>query len=335
MLTCFFLLGGMLFGGLNDLTFYDLANWDGRHFLQIAQIGYADKIQYAFFPLYPLLINFISNLLKIDFIYSALLINFVSSFGIIYTFLKLLQEYKDKNPVKTLIYFLIFPTSFYFVAVYSESLFLFLSLLTFFFAEKRRFLLSAFFASLSSLTRVTGIAVIFTLIFYVFYSKTTLKEKIVVVALSALGLFLYCVYLFIQTGSPFYFLVSELTWGRNITFPGANIRDSVFYIVGVGLKPESFTILSDLIFTVFGLGMGLRAIRFLKPPLAVYTTLSLLIPLSTALLLSFPRFLVVIFPVFIILSKINNRIFTSSYVIISIVLLFLYFNFFLRNIWVS
>lgn len=333
LLLFFFLAGNILFGGGNDLSIYDLANWDGRHFLDISISGYSEKSKYAFFPLYPILLDFFSFNNR-SFLYAGILINLLALLGSIYILLLLLKKF-NMNPLKAVIYLLIFPTSFYLLAVYSESLFLFLTLMTFYFAEKKKFYIAGFFSSLASITRITGIAVILSLVAYLFLSKLRFREKFITVMISSSGLLCYSIYLYLQTGNPFYFFISELTWGRSIEIPGANIRDAVLYTAVNGIRPESFTILSDLLFTIFGLGMGIRVIRFLKPPLAVYTIAALFIPLTTALLLSVPRFLLVVFPIFIVLAKINNRIFNISYVIISLTLLFLYFNFFLRNIWVS
>ena len=59
-----------------------LANWDGGHFLGIADginNGYDEKFQYAFFPLYPLLINLLSKLTG-NFLTAGILISVVSTF---------------------------------------------------------------------------------------------------------------------------------------------------------------------------------------------------------------------------------------------------------------
>ncbi len=40
----------------------NFSNWDGGHFIGIAKNGYSEKFQYAFFPLYPLLIRTISQI---------------------------------------------------------------------------------------------------------------------------------------------------------------------------------------------------------------------------------------------------------------------------------
>lgn len=335
LLTIFILTGGILLGDLENPNLLSLANWDGRHFLEIAQYGYKDKIQYAFFPLYPLLINLISNTSTLSYLHSALLLSVTSTFAVIYLLLNFLKQQNYQNPLKTLAYFLMFPTSFYLISVYSESLFLFFALLTFYLIGKKKFYLAAFFAALSSSVRIAGLAVTISLIAETFASKTSIKEKTVVLIISSIGLLSYCIFLFIQTGNPFYFLISELSWERGVTIPGENIISTIMYLSHNGVKPESFTLLSDLLFTVFGLGIAFRSFRNLKMNLNVYTWAALFLPLVTSLLLSIPRFLLAVFPLFILVAKIENRVFNICYVIISLTLLFLYFNFFIRNIWVS
>lgn len=333
LLLIFYLIGQMIFGDALTINSLSLANWDGRHFLDIAKFGYTNPIQYAFFPLYPLTVRLLAVILGGNFLYAGLLVNFFSAFFIIYLFIKLLESYKSK--IKTLIYFLLFPTSFYLISFYTESLFLLLAMLSFYSINTKKLYQAALFGSLASLTRISGIAVIAVVVFEIFLSKKSLKEKIISFIISISGLVIYCSYLFYMTGNPFYFLISELDWDRAISFPGFNIFTAIHFLANYGLKPESFTILSDLIFTVLGIGLAIRVWKYLNPAYSIYTIISLYLPLATALILSMPRFLLVIFPLFITLAQIKNRIFNISYMLISITLLFLYFNFFLRVIWVS
>lgn len=333
LLLTFYLFGHIIFGNDSGISFYSLANWDGRHFLDIARFGYTNPIQYAFFPLYPLVVKCISMLTGLDYLSSGLITNFLSTFGIIYLFTKLLKESKSK--VKTILFFLIFPTSFYLISFYTESLFLLLVLSSFFYLKKKNYYLSALFASLSSMTRISGVAVIAAVLFEIYLSKKSLKEKLVSSIISVSGLIIYCIYLFYTTGNPFYFIISELEWDRSVALPGLNILTAINFLATYGLKPESFTILSDIFFTVLGIGLAIRTWKYLPPSYSIYTFLSLYLPLATALILSMPRFVLVIFPLFIVLAEIKNKIFNLGYIIISLTLLFLYFNFFLRVIWVS
>lgn len=333
LLAAFILTGDSLFGRDTSLSLLSFANWDGRHFLDIAKYGYIQNIQYAFFPLYPLLINLLSKILLDNYLISGLLINIFSSLGIIYYFLKLLNT--KPSSLKILLSFLLFPTSFYLISIYSEATFLLFTLMSFFYTKNKNYYLGALFASLSSITRVTGVAVILFLFYEIYKSKKSVKEKIALILISMSCFILYCIYMFINTGNPFYFLISEITWDRVVTIPGFNILAVIDFIVRNGVKPESFTIMFDLLFTVFGLGLGIKVLKNLKPEYSLYTWISLILPLTTALLLSMPRFILVIFPLFIVMSQIKNRIFNISYFVTCITLLFLFFNFFLRNIWVS
>lgn len=335
LLILFLIVGITIFGQSSAINLLSLANWDGRHFLDIAKNGYTQNIQYAFFPLYPSLISFIAKFLNNNYLLAGSLINLISSFGVIYYFIKLLEKYEAKLKLKVLLYFLIFPTSFYLLAIYSEATFLLFTLMSFYFANNKKFYLSALFVSLTLITRISGAAVFAAFAYEVYKSKKSLKEKIILLLLSLSGMAGYCVYLYLATGNPFYFLISELTWDRSITLPGLNIFAAVEYLARFGIKPESYSIFFDLIFTVFGLGIAFKVWKNLKLKYSIYTWISLLLPLTTALLLSMPRFILVIFPLFIALSKIKNSVFNISYIIICLTLLFLFSNFFIRNIWVS
>lgn len=333
LLAFFILIGDFIFGADTNFNLLSFSNWDGRHFLDIAKYGYLQNIQYAFFPLYPLLTNSLAKISQGNYLLSGLLVNLLSTLGIIYYFLKLLKN--EKNSLKILISFLIFPTSFYLISFYSEAVFLLFTLMSFFYTKNKNYYLGALFASLSSITRVTGIAVILFFFYEIYRSQKSLPEKILFFLISISSFSLYCIYMFLNTGNPFYFLVSEITWDRVVTIPGFNIFVVIEYIARHGVKPESFTILFDLLFTIFGLGIGIKVWKNLKPAFSIYTWSSLILPLTTALLLSMPRFILVIFPLFIAMAQIKNRIFNISYFVTCLTLLFLFFNFFLRHIWVS
>ena len=74
----------------------NFANWDGGHFLSIAQNGYRQKFQYAFFPLYPLLINILGNWLQ-NYLMAALLINFLAAFLAVQLLYQLIRLEFDKK----------------------------------------------------------------------------------------------------------------------------------------------------------------------------------------------------------------------------------------------
>ena len=55
------------------------AIWDGAHYVDIAQFGYREKSEYAYFPLYPLLINLFTKITG-NYTVSGVLISILSAF---------------------------------------------------------------------------------------------------------------------------------------------------------------------------------------------------------------------------------------------------------------
>ena len=145
---------------LNDISnpiFWSRANFDGFYYSKIARDGY-QYLEQSFFPLYPSLISSLSRVFQ-SYILSGIFISNLAFIGMIYAFFLLLkQEGFDFKQIKNIILVLIlFPTSYYFLSVYSESLLLFFTFLSFYFMKKRNYLLAGLLAGLASHTRLSGI----------------------------------------------------------------------------------------------------------------------------------------------------------------------------------
>lgn len=309
------------FSGKDLMT--NLANWDGGHYIGISKYGYSEKFQYAFFPLYPLLIKFTSQITG-NYLIAALIISITSFFLALHFLYKLISlDFSKKLAENTIIFLLIFPTSFYFITAYSEGVFFLLTVLTFYYFRKQNFALATFFAVLVSATRLAGLAVSLALIFQIINSKINKKNWIIL--FSPLGFIIYCIYLFNITGDPLYFLTAESShWQRNLAVPGIS-----FWLT---LKNQNFI---ELFFGIFGLGMVLRSFRFLPANYAIYGLLSILLPIATSSLVSMPRFLLPIFPIFILLGMIENPKVIFFTKLLSILLLSAFSISFINGYWVS
>ncbi len=326
------------------------SNWDGSYFLEIARNGYNNKDLYAFFPLYPALTSFFSKSTGVDLLPSSLLISIFGLIGSVYFLKNLLKfDYPEVLVKKIIILFLFFPTSFFLIGSYSESLFIFLSILTFYFVRKFNqskktnrstlfyITLATISALLASLTRLVGLLLILALWIEVFLENKKLDLKIKLICLLApLGFFLYSLYLFNQTGNPFYFLLSEQqNWQRTLTFPGVSLWQSWESLFGNKFSSVIISILIDLMFTIFALGLAIRSFRYLRKSYVFYCLASVLLPLLTSSLMSVPRFILAIFPIFIVLGLIKNETFNLFYLIISILLLSFNIILFTSGYWVS
>lgn len=308
------------------------ANWDGGHYTGIAQVGYSQKFQFAFFPLYPLLIKALSVITH-NYLIAAVLISVVSTFLGLQLFYKLVLDFNKKIAEKAVLALMFFPTSFYFLTAYSEGLFFFLVVLTFFLIRKKKLFWATVAASLVSATRIVGLAVVVGLLIEVITTQG-LNRKNWFIILSPLGFLLYCVFLYQQTGDPFYFISAETHWQRTLTIPGIGFWETLKNMSG-SFNSLNISILLDLIFAVFGVGLVLRSFRFLPISFSVYGLLSVLLPLLTPTLSSMPRFLLVVFPIFIVVAFIKNYYLQLIFQLFSISLLAIFTALFFAGYWVS
>ncbi len=317
----------------NDF-FNSFSNWDGGHYIGIAKFGYSEKFQYAFFPLYPLLIRAVSQITH-NFLASSLLINLTATFlgmNILYKLITI--EFDKKIAQKAILLVLFFPTSFYFIASYSEGLFFFLAVAAFYFFRRNKLLLATIFASLCGVTRLAGLAVIFALLIEIGLTRR-FNRKNWFLLLSFLGFIIYCWFLFQKEGDPFYFLVAETHWQRTLVLPVLGFWDTLINLVKPGFISANLISFLDLMFTILGLGLTIRAFRFLSPAYIFYSLFSLLLPLLTPSLSSMPRFLLVIFPLFILIAKVKNQYLIFAYQTISLMILSIFTMLFINGYWVS
>ncbi len=316
----------------NDF-FKSLANWDGGHFLGIAQYGYTEKFQYAFFPLYPILIKIVTSLTN-NFLFSAILVSIGSFFlGLHFLYRLVYQIFDKKIADRSILALVFFPTSFYFLTAYSEGLFFLLTVLTFYFLIGRKYFWATVFAALASSVRFVGVALILSLILEVWI--TGINRKNWIVFLSPVGILIYCLFLKNQVGDPFYFFTAESHWQRSLSIPGLNFWESIKSLTSQQFLNINFNVLLDLLFAIFGLGFSIRSFRFLPLSFGIFALISIALPLFTSTLSSMPRFLLPIFPIFILLAKIKNQRITFFYQTISLMLLSAFATLFINGYWVS
>lgn len=314
--------------------FRSFANWDGGHYISIAKSGYQKEFQYAFFPLYPILINLLGKLTG-DIVQSAILISFISSFLAINFFYQLVtMEFDKKNAQKAVLLLLFFPMSFYLLTAYTEGLFLLLAVSTFLFARKDNLFPATLTAALSSATRPSGIAVVLAFLTYVYLSKGITKKNWYVL-LSPLGILLYCLYLFGQTGDPFYFIQAQLYWHTGFSIPGFAILHTFKQLLNGGYIANNFRDLLDFVMVVFGIGLVFRVWKRLGIDYAVFSVVSIIMPLFSQTLAATPRYLFTIFPIFMVLSLLKNQYLVLLYQVLSVTLLVVFATLFLNGYWSS
>ena len=213
-------------------------NFDGVHYITLAIYGHGvaglSNLLYAFFPVYPWLVRTFEYVVR-NFTGSGVLISNVSFLLSLFLLYKLFRlDFKDCISKLALLLILIFPTSFFFGAVYTESLFLLLSVLTFYFARRRQFFPAGLCAAIASATRVTGIFLWPALLieFYLANGKNLkkmLNPNLVWLSLPPLGLLAYMRYQLLHTGSSIFFITSQAVIGSNRVVSKIILLHQVFF----------------------------------------------------------------------------------------------------------
>ncbi len=327
------------------------SNFDGAHYLQLARVGY-DKptthLIYAFLPVYPWLIRQFSFLGTLG---SALTISHISFFLSLLLLYKLLRlDWSKKVSTTSIALLLLFPTSFFFGSVYNESVFLLLTVSCFYLARKSHFFPASILAMIASATRVTGIllwGVIFIELLNLHKNKLRSlfgDTRVIWLALPPLGLISYMKFQFIKTGNAFFFITSQPGFGANRIANKLILLHQVFFryfkmLIFVNhTSPLFFTVTLEFITAIVFLFFVFYTLKKTRPSYAFYSILSYLIPTFTGTFSSLPRYVLVIFPAFALLSSWfvkQNKIIKLTYIIVNLILGLVSISLFARGYFVG
>ena len=333
---------------LSHFLLYPYGNFDGLYYLLIAAKGYT--VNAGFFPLFPLSIHLVilpfGNILPFDPIQYLAAITLVSIYFIVslIVFYKLIRlDYRENIAIWSIIFLLIFPTSFFYASIYSESLFLLLSLLAFYFARKKKWFLAGVMGALLTATRLVGIAILPSLLYEYFKeSKNKLTIKILPLLLVPLGLLGYMFYNLQKWGNPFYFIQAQGNFANNRTIDSIVLLPQTvfrYFKILFTLKPniyEWWVAFFELLFFIFALILfyiGWK--RKIRISYLIFGLLCFLLPISSGTFSGLPRYVVTIFPLFIALALIKNKNFKIIYRIISAMILFLFFMLFSKGYFIA
>lgn len=274
---------------------WKLANFDGVHYLDIAQLSYQAKFQTAFFPLYPFAI-FIFSIFTHNYLFSGLLINFLSFSLSAYLINKLFG-------IKSLLSLVLFPTAFFLVSAYSDSLFLALGLLSYYFYRQNKMLSCATIIALATAARFYGVFLIPFILYLAHTDKKTFK--LVEILIMPSGLLFYILFLTINFSDPIAFFHALSSWQKNnLVLPLQTIyRYLKILTTASPLTGQYYVSLLELSVYFFVIYLNVLLLKAKKYPQALYLFLGWLVPSMTGTLQSFPRYALALFPIYPIIAK--------------------------------
>ena len=275
------------------------SRWDSDWFLRIAEDGYSwPSSTPAFFPLYPLLVAGLGTVFGGRDVLAGVVISLAAgaaAFVLLYRLTDL--RLGEDAARRTVLFLAVAPTSLFFGAVYSESLFLLLAVATFLLAERGRFWQAGAAAGLALLTRSAGVALLPALVVLAWRAPNRLRA-LAGVALAPLLFALYPLVLAIWIDRPLAFLdAQKVVWERRLSPAGP---------LGGVVAAVQHRELLDLAVALAVVALGIVAWRRIGAPYGLYTLTSVLMPLSFVSdkvpLWSMQRFAVVVFPAFMALA---------------------------------
>jgi Gpi18-like mannosyltransferase len=305
-------VGAKFYHAVPDNIWLDVwARWDSAFYLEIANQGYAltlrEPSSAAFFPLYPILINTVKIMVG-NTVLAGLIVSHLCFLAALITIHRLTElEFRDTPTAnRAILYIAIFPTSLFFGAIYTESLFLLLSSLMFLFARKRLWAWAGIVGLLAASTRIVGITLLLPVLLEWWRSREPRRDwfGLFWIAMIPIGLISQMVFLERAFGDPITFWTTQESFNRiGINPINALARDLEPMFKG-GVFP--WNVVVDL--SAFALAMTTAIVAFkpLGSSYTTYTLLGVLIPLSGGTG-SLARYVVVLFPVFMMLARWSNR----------------------------
>ncbi len=320
-----------------DWNLIELHNrWDSYWYLDIAKSGYylrgeEDIANVVYFPLYPLLMRAMGHLTGGDLVLAGWIVSclFLALAAVQLT--KLTREFHPElEATLPLAFLLVAPPAFFLNAVYSESLFLFLSLVVVRHARHGHFLQASFWAALATATRVAGLFLCLLLLVEFIQARGwrgLFRWSVWPLALAPLGIVAFFGYHWLAFDDFFLFLHVQDHFGRDFGF---ELKD--FFARN---NPDLANTLLDLATTAWALLLALVALWRLRLSYGLYMLFSLGIALSSGTVLGISRYTMVLFPIYLLAASLRSMVGRSSWMLASTLLLALDIIRFVNHYWTS
>lgn len=311
--------------------------WDAPHYLYIAEHGYTpvpktligEDLFIVFLPFFPALVKVFSFLTLGNFLLAGMFVSILASITASVLLFEITRnKFGEGTALKSVLFLNIFPTSYFLITPYTESVFLALSL-AFYLSEKKGHHVMIIITGIASgLTRLNSL-----LLPALALGKKNLKSLIYSLSVP-LGFSVYLLLNYAIFGNLFHFIdVLQNHWHKSFSYPWIGIKESIFYAMQQKDWVAKVTFYQEPIFLALILLAGIYVYKINKA-WSFYMISSFILFSSTSFILSTPRYALVLFPIFIVLAKWSrNKFLFVSYVIANVGLLLFFTSLFVQGRW--
>jgi hypothetical protein len=309
--------------------------WDAPHYTDLIIYGYravdpgnlVDPSGYrqvspgdlglyiVFYPLFPWAGAVVNTVVQHP-VWSAFIVSGVASVFVAPLLYRLVRH--DESPdvaLRSAWFLLIFPTAYFLHIGYTEALFMSLVIGSFLAARTDRWWLAGLLGGLAALTRINGLVLLLALPVEAatqWYMQAPGERRFrwrwLAIGLVVVGFAIYLGLNYALYGTPFQFLhVQQEHWFKSLASPVDAIKSAFgWFESDVSDEVLMYGVL-ELLFVAIGfVGTIVAAIRF-RPSWFAWMAGNLVLFVSTSFLLSTPRYVLTLFPLFVALALPTGR----------------------------
>ena len=313
-------------------------HWDAQHYLYLATHGYSAtgdaRNLIAFFPLYPALISAIAAtglpartaallISNVAGVVAAILLYEIAAApgveraaalagpGVERAAVSPRQDLRENAAFRAAAFFIVFPTAYFLLVGYTEALFCALAFGAVLAARRQRWLFAGLLGGLAAAARLTGLALLPFLLIELFYARHALRavwQAVIAPVLIVLGFLTYLLTNLLVLGDAFAFIsVQRQHWSHSLSAPWVGFADA---IRGIGWRVpwEKLTVGGgEVAGGIAAYATTTLSWLRLRPSDAAYATVLTVMVTFLPFWLSIPRYLLAMYPMFLLAGRISYR----------------------------
>ena len=312
--------------------------WDFGYYQKIAESGYSGNDgSMAFYPLFPWLLRFVGYVTG-DYLTAGLIVSGIASVVAAIMLRRLVQvDYPTSVAMRSVWFFLIFPTAYFLHVGYSESLFLALAFASILAARVERWWLAGMLGAFCWMTRGAGAVLVPTLAIEATQQCCIRRRwnwQWLWVAVVPAGFAVYLLMNWRTTGDLLAFLQTrKISFNQSFAFPWVGIRQAIRAHYVAPNEAEMVGV-QELVFVALGFVCSIVSWIKLRPMYAGWMTGSWLLFTSVNFLQSVPRYALTMFPICILFALLGrNRFWAGVITVWSLLYFALFAVLFARGEW--
>lgn len=286
--------------------------WDTPQYQAIAERGYT-AFDTALFtpPLYPLLVHLVSRLMGGNTLLAGMVVSGIACLLSLFALHRLAcLEFNDEMQARrAVLYLAVFPTAIFLFAVYTESLFLLGVMMALMSVRLKKWAWAGVWGAVVALTRTPGILILVPLAWASWSAwRSGDRKGWLAPSIALAGAALFPAYVFFGLHLSPTAITAAVGRGGKLAFPGWNIIEAASRILRGQLVEEN---LIELAFTLFFIVLTVFIWKKLPRLYGVYAVTLMLLFLtrlgSPQPLVSMARYVLEIFPAFLVLAAWGRR----------------------------